>query len=958
MTHLPTRLVLAAVLALTACNPQNSDPQEQTQRLSPTTAPSAIDHGQEKSRLIYGKNEIVSILENGMVVICKRVASPAVTVRGYIRTGGVYEGKWLGAGLSHLLEHLVAGGSNQRRTEAQNRDLLQAIGNNSNAYTAEDRTACFVNTTPEHLEQAVDLVSGWVLGAKITPAEFEREREVVQRELEMYEGMPDDVFAELVQRNRYWVSPARVPVIGCKEVIRRITRDDVYAYYKLAYQPNNMVFIVAGDLDPQTMLRAVQKYVKDAPPGRAFSHDIEQEPLPAAPRTRLATFPNLGEAKLDLAFPGVKAGDPDEPALDLLATILGGGESSILIQEIRDKGLASSVSAGDDTPAYATGSFMVDMEMPADKIRAASDVALEQIEIVKKQGVSEERLNRAKTQIKTSKAFARQTAGDVGEMMAVDFLNTGDVHFTDHYLQRVAQVTPEQIRDVAGKYLDRSRLLQTALMPQSAPGAEGLASASAVLRSATATSRPVSSVEPSKITRAELGDGTVLLVKRIPTAPLVVIRMYALGGVTAEDTATNGLGYLAMEAVPRGTKTRSARQIAEFFDSIGGRLSTDSGNNAWSWSAICLKDDLRRTLEVFADVVKNPTFPDSEVAILQKRIVAAIDAQDADWFGQAMRFFRKTYFAPHNSPYQFLPIGTKQNVEQFTPIQARQWYTQKILKSRRVLAIFGDVDTQQARDLAAALFGGIQPGQWSATATDAGYPQPPAALPVPTIDVARVAVNKTANPQAAVIVGFDSNSVPGDARDYALRVAKTMASGYGYPTGYLFETLRGEGLVYDVQAHIFYGRDRKCPGAFIVFAGCDPENVNRVAEAIIENIARLQGTPQDLQPRWFDRSKLLITTSDALAQETPAAQAETAAMDELYGLGYDYHDQFRSRIDAVKISQVPVLARDVLSCCVITVNTNMPEVVHITSGQRLYRAFKPVDLTPRGVQHDSAQPGR
>ena len=146
--------------------------------------PSRIDWSARKTRSS-------PILRNGLVVITKRVASPVVAVRGVAFTGGVYEGKWLGGGLSHLLEHLVAGGSNGRRTEEQNKELLQAIGNNSNAYTTEDHTAFFVNTTPEHMEQAVDLVTGWMFTASITPDEYHREYQVVQRELEMGKGEPD-----------------------------------------------------------------------------------------------------------------------------------------------------------------------------------------------------------------------------------------------------------------------------------------------------------------------------------------------------------------------------------------------------------------------------------------------------------------------------------------------------------------------------------------------------------------------------------------------------------------------------------------------------------------------------------------------------------------------------------------------------------------------------------------------
>ncbi|HWP41062.1 MAG TPA: pitrilysin family protein, partial [Tepidisphaeraceae bacterium] len=208
------------------------------------------------------------MLQNGLTVIARRVSSPVVSVRVYVRAGGIYEGRWLGGGVSHLLEHLVAGGTNDRRGEAENRDLLQAIGNNSNAYTTYDHTCYFINTTREHLDAALDLVAGWVLGARITPEEFAREHQVVQRELEMNRGQPDSVMWNLVQANRYQLSPARVPVIGYQQVIQGLGRDDVYAYYRLAYQPNNMVVSVAGDVDPQAMLSAVQGQFGGAPAGR------------------------------------------------------------------------------------------------------------------------------------------------------------------------------------------------------------------------------------------------------------------------------------------------------------------------------------------------------------------------------------------------------------------------------------------------------------------------------------------------------------------------------------------------------------------------------------------------------------------------------------------------------------------------------------------------------------------
>src|ERR1051325_4490022 len=450
----------------------------------PTTqSSSGENYGEEVSRLVYEKDEIVSVLKNGMVVIAKRVPSPAVAVRGYVMAGGIYEGQWLGGGLLDLMEHLVAGGTNDQRTEEQNRNLLQKIGNNSNAYTTNDHTAYFVNTTPENVDAAVDLVAGWMLGAKITPAEYAREYEVVQRELEKDMGEPDWVFYYLTIRNRYQVSPMRVPTIGYKEVIQGLSRDDVYTYYKKAYQTNNMVFVVAGNLEPKRMLEAVQKNVAHNPPGRAFSHNIEEEPTVTAPRTVVATFPKLGQAKLDLSFPSIRLTSPDVYALGLLATILGRGESSILIEEIRDKrGLVSGIEASDNTPEYVRGSFSIDMELPTEKMGEATSAGLDVLETIKKEGVSEERLARAKTQTKTQRAFMLQTAEAVAASLATDFMSSGDIHFSDRYVERSEKVTAQQIKEVANKYLDRQRLLTTALVPEEAVGKDAFAGAEKLIR--------------------------------------------------------------------------------------------------------------------------------------------------------------------------------------------------------------------------------------------------------------------------------------------------------------------------------------------------------------------------------------------------------------------------------------------------------------------------------------------
>jgi zinc protease len=223
----------------------------------------------------------------------------------------------------------------------------------------------------------------------------------------------------------------------------------------------------------------------------------------------------------------------------------------------------------------------------------------------------------------------------------------------------------------------------------------------------------------------------------------------------------------------------------------------------------------------------------------------------------------------------------------------------------------------------------------------------------PSMNVREVKINKSPNPQTGVLIGFKSNSVVSDPDNFPLTVADNMCSGYGYPTGYIFEILRGRGLVYDANAMIFPGRSRELPGTFLAYAGCDAKNADECIDVILENIARLQGTPEDMNVDWFERSKKLITTSEALHNQTAAQQAQTAALDELFGLGYDYHDRFNDRINAVRITDVQRVARMRLNECVVTITTDHPELVKIKEGTRNYTKFSPVDLTPKGVTHDA-----
>ena len=202
---------------------------------------------------------LVTTLDNGVTVaLIENHPSPVVALRVYVRTGGMTEGKYLGAGISHFLEHLVAGGTTSCHTEAESQDTLDSIGAQANAYTTQDHTCYYLSTASRFFDDGLALLSDWIMNASITTEEYDREFEVIQREMESRRSDPNVVLRQLMSQTMFKVHPVRNPVIGYREAFRKLTREDVWAYYRSTYVPDNVVFVAAGDFERDEALEKVR----------------------------------------------------------------------------------------------------------------------------------------------------------------------------------------------------------------------------------------------------------------------------------------------------------------------------------------------------------------------------------------------------------------------------------------------------------------------------------------------------------------------------------------------------------------------------------------------------------------------------------------------------------------------------------------------------------------------------
>ena len=338
-----------------------------------------------------------------MIVKATRTA-PVVCVRAYVRAGGIYEREYLGCGISHLCEHLVAKGAlseDSPRGEGgkigQTRSIVSDIGGQSNASTSLSSTRYYISAAAGKAMECSDLIAGGMSRAEITPEDFQREHGVVQREQELGKDDPGRQMWYAHAADVFGTHPAGVPVIGYVEPLRRLTVEDVRKYHRRMYVPGNMAFVIVGDVDVDAALKRTCRAFAGFGRGRLPDLSLpDGRPLPGVGRT-VRPHPGLKEGVQEISFQTIPLVHEDLHALDVLGTVLGDGESSRLVAKVRrQRKLVTSISCSSWTPDWGRGVFNVSFRAAPDKADDAEKAVLAELRGVVAKGVLEAELARAK----------------------------------------------------------------------------------------------------------------------------------------------------------------------------------------------------------------------------------------------------------------------------------------------------------------------------------------------------------------------------------------------------------------------------------------------------------------------------------------------------------------------------------------------------------------------------------
>jgi len=651
------------------------------------------------------------VLDNGLtVIIHEDHKAPIVAVNVWYHVGSKNEkpGK---TGFAHLFEHLMFNGS-EHFNDDYFKPLEKAGATDLNGTTNEDRTNYFENVPVSAFDLALWMESdrmGHLIGA-IDQAKLDEQRGVVQNEKRQYENQPYSVVDELVTKNCF---PAGHPyswtVIGSMEDLDAASLEDVHEWFKTYYGAANAVISIAGDIDTQAALEKVKYYFGGVPSGPP----VPKHKSFIAKRTgtiRQTVEDRVPQARIYKVWNVPGWGTPCADYLDLVSDVLASGKTSRLYKRlVYEDQIATDVAAYIDKREIAGLFYIQATAKPGEDLTKVEKALDEELKKFLAEGPSEAELKRVKTQFIAGFVRGIERIGGFGgksDILATNEVYGGSPDFYKTTLKRVREATAQNLLDTAKRWLsDGVYILEVHPFPQY-QSAE-----SKVDRSKLPDLGPAPDVKFPKLQRATLSNGLKIILAERHAIPVVNFNLLVDAGYAADQFGLPGTASLAMNMLDEGTKTRDALQISEELALLGAQLGSGSSLDMSNVYLSALKEHLDASLDIFADVILNPSFPEKEFIRLQKQQLARIKQEKASPFQMALRVFpRFLYGEDHAYGNPFTGSGTEASVNQLSTKDLAKFHQTWFKPNNATLVVVGDTKLSEITPKLEKLFANWRPG--------------------------------------------------------------------------------------------------------------------------------------------------------------------------------------------------------------------------------------------------------
>jgi len=841
------------------------------------------------------------VLRNGLTLLVRRDdTAPVVAIVTYVKAGYFDETDDI-VGIAHVLEHMFFKGTERRAVGAIAQET-KASGGYLNAHTIYDHTSYYTVLPAASFERGLEIQADAYAYSIIEASELANELEVIIQEVKRKDDNPPAVAAETLYELLHDTHRIRRWRMGREPGLRALDRDTLLRFYRNYYRPGNTILSIVGDVAVDEVVRNVEATYGGLP-----DRPIERSRGPEESGGSAFRYREWGgdialtQLVLGWRTPGTL--HKDTPALDLLGMILGTGRASRLYRAVRERQLASSISAHNYTPSEI-GVFTIHAETTPENTAAAAQGIWGQLADIRDAGVGLHEMERARRIIE-SRWIRRLESMEGQASHLAEWEALGDWRLGEHYLESLMTISGESVQQVARKYLTSDRTGIVVYRPRAAaPVAPDAAALRSVLDHASPIALPPppprkpapileqqpeapvleSEIEGVRVYRS--ASGIPILVRSRRGAPITHIGVLALGGASEEGAEHGGLTTLLARTATKGTERRTATQIAEDSELLGGAINASVGAEGFGWTISVPTHHTEAALELLADVVQHATIPND--ALETERTVALSDIAMLrdDMYRYPLRLATEAAFANH--PYGASPLGTEESLRAITVGDVRMWHRRRVLEAPLVIAMVGDVNADATAASVVRAFPLLRLAE-------------PARIARPTWPTAPVVrAEQRDKAQTALALAFPGPSRR-DPDRYAAQLIAGVASGLG---GRFFEELRDRrSLAYTVHA---FTSSRQLAGTFIAYIATSPANEDVARAGLLAEFAKLRNDP--VSDEELSRAQEYAIGSHAIRQQSGGSVLGDIVDAWLHGPGLAELGEYEARIRALTPADLRAVA--------------------------------------------------
>lgn len=779
-------------------------------------------------------------LGNGLrVLMFPDQSKQTATVNITYLVGSRHEG-YGETGMAHLLEHMVFKGSTKHTNIPQE---LTDHGARPNGTTWLDRTNYFetFSATEENLRWALDLESDRMVNSFIKKEDLEKEFSVVRNEFESGENDPESVLSERVIATAYLWHNYGNSTIGSREDIERVPIDNLQAFYKKYYQPDNAVLLVAGKIDEAKTIKMINEYFGGIPrPERKLQPTYTVEPVQDGERS--VTLRRVGDVQaIGVAYHICSNSHPDYAALDVLQGILTNEPAGTLYKALVETKLASSQYAYSFTNKDPTFFYFAASVLKDKSLDDAKKTMLSTLDGVATMEFTKEDVERAKNQIIKGFELSIRNSERTGLQMS-EYIGAGDWRLAFIYRDAVEKITVEDIKRVAKFYFKPSNRTVGLFIPEETPDRVRVPESPnvdelvknykgrAVVAQGEAFDPSPANIESRTKRGQETGGIEYALLPKLTRGNTVRANItLRLGDETSLQNKST-ISQFTASMLNKGTKSMNRQQLKDTLDKLKAQVNVGGGGNSVNVSIESTKDNLPKVLAIVTDILKNPVFDANEFDKLKQENLAGIEAQKSDPQALAFTAFRRTMNPFPKNDIRYVPTIDEEleDVKALKLDDLKQFYSSFYGASAATASVVGDFDEVAIRKIIADNF-----GSWKS-------PIPFKRIQAVFQEIAPVAnAIKTPDKANALFLAGQNLPLQETDADYPALVMGNYMLGGGFLSSRLAVRIRQkEGISYGVGSNIS-GSPMDKSGSFMTYAIYAPENAEKLEKAFYEEITKV-----------------------------------------------------------------------------------------------------------------------